>query len=125
MYLYLIPFLLYMLKDPALLIFFIILFTGLTLICCKTFIGRDIYIFLILVIYFLILFRIERDNYLCEFCIYIISFIILAVYLVYCLCIGSLLIYVDCLLDFMLVSEYGSSSRPTFKLGPTRICVRL
>ena len=51
------------------------------------------------------IFRIEKDLYESEFCIYIISFINLTVCSVYCLCIGSLLIYVHRLVDFM--SVYG------------------
>ena len=85
------------------------------------------YLFLDIVMY---IFIIAKDNYSCELCIYIVSFIIiLAARSVYCLCIRSLLIYVDRLFDFMSVSKYGSSSGravgPTFKLGPIRICVRL
>ena len=50
--------------------------------------------------HFRYMFRIDRGNYWCEFCIYIVSFIIiLTVCLVYYHCIGSLLIYVDRLLN--------------------------
>ena len=65
-----------------------------------------------------------------ELCIYIVSsIIILPVCVVYCPCIGSLLIYMDCLLDFVSVSKYGSSSGRavglTFRLGQILIYVRL
>ena len=77
-----------------------------------------------------LLLELRRTIINCEFCIYIVSFIIiLAVCLVHCLCIGSLLIYVNHLFDFVSVAKYGSSSGRavgrTFKLGPTRIFVRL
>ena len=112
-------------------------------ICIYIYIYICVYIYIyifFLIIHFLILLCIFREEHLllelgrtiinCEFSIYIVSFIIiLAVSLVHCLCISSLLIYVDRLFDFMFVSKYGSSSGravgPTFKLGPTRICVCL
>ena len=55
--------------------------------------------------------------------------IIFAVCLENCYCISSLLILGDHLFYFMSISKYGSSTGQavgsTFKLGPTRICVRL
>ena len=49
-------------------------------------------------------------------------------YYYFCCVLSSLLILVDCLFAFMFISKYGSSTGravgPTFKLGPTRICVR-
>ena len=87
------------------------------------------YLILDIVIY---IFRIAKENYSCEFGIYVILLLFWQCdYYYYCsyYCISSLLILVDRLFHIMSVSKYSSSTRraggPTFKLGPTRICVWL